>query len=110
MVGELIREKVLNLTKEEVPHSVFCIVENMEFKRGSCYINGLIIVDRDNLKKIIIGKNGSMLKRIGSLARVDIEELLGVKVYLELFVKTIDNWRNRDSVIKDLGLNDELDS
>ena len=109
MVAELIREKVLTLTKEEVPHAVTCMVENMEFKKKKCCINALIIVDRDNLKKIIIGKNGAMLKKIGSLARVDIEELLGVKVYLELYVKTVDNWRNSLEKLKELGL-DELDN
>ncbi len=109
MVAELIREKVLALTKEEVPHAVTCMVENMEFKKKKCCINALIIVDRDNLKKIIIGKNGAMLKKIGSLARVDIEEMLGVKVYLELYVKTVDNWRNSLEKLKELGL-DELDN
>ena len=109
MVAELIREKVLALTKEEVPHAVTCMVENMEFKKKKCCINALIIVDRDNLKKIIIGKNGAMLKKIGSLARVDIEELLGIKVYLELYVKTVDNWRNSLEKLKELGL-DELDN
>ena len=89
MIGEIIREKVLNLTKEEVPHSVTCLVENIEFKKGVANINALIIVDRKNLKKIIIGKNGSMLKKIGTLARKDIESYLNMKVYLELYVKTI---------------------
>lgn len=109
MVSELIREKVLNLTKEEVPHAVSCIVEKMEFNKKSCYINALIIVDRDNLKKIIIGKNGSMIKKIGSMARPEIEELLRVNVFLEIYVKTIKDWRNKEAVLKDLGLN-ELDS
>lgn len=109
MVAELIREKVLNLTKEEVPHAITCLVENMEFKKGSCYINAVIIVDRENLKKIIIGKNGSMIKKIGSLARPEIEDLLSIKVFLELYVKTIEDWRNKENILKDLGL-DELDS
>lgn len=108
MVSELIREKVLNLTQDEVPHSVSCLVESMEFKRKSCYINALIVVDRDNLKKIIIGKNGTMLKNIGIMARKDIEDLLGVKVFLKIYVKTIKDWRNKASALKDLGL-DELD-
>ena len=98
MIGEIIREKVLNLTKEEVPHSVTCIVENIEFKKKVVNINGLIIVDRKNLKKIIIGKNGSMLKKIGTLARKDIEEYLKMKVYLELYVKTIENWKNKEEI------------
>lgn len=98
MIGEIVREKVLNLTKEEVPHSVTCLVENIEFKKGIANINGLIIVDRKNLKKIIIGKNGSMLKRIGTLARKDIESYLNMKVYLELYVKTIENWKNKEEI------------
>lgn len=98
MIGEIIREKVLNLTKEEVPHSVTCLVENIEFKKGVANINALIIVDRKNLKKIIIGKNGSMLKKIGTLARKDIESYLNMKVYLELYVKTIENWKNKEEI------------
>lgn len=107
MVGEIIREKVLNLTKEEVPHSVTCLVENIKFTKGKAYINALIIVDRDNLKSIIIGKNGAMLKKIGSLARGEIEELLGVKVYLELFVKTIKNWKDKEGVFEYLKINEK---
>ena len=83
---QIIREKVLNLTREEVPHAVTCVVENMEFKKDKCYINACIVVDRDNLKGIIIGKNGQMLKKIGSMAREEIEVLLGKKVYLELLI------------------------
>ncbi len=98
MIGEIIREKVLNLTKEEVPHSVTCLVENIRFKRKTAYINALIIVDRKNLKKIIIGKNGTMLKKIGMLARYDLEEYLDMKVYLELYVKTIENWKNKEEM------------
>ena len=107
MVGEIIREKVLQLTKEEVPHAVTCVVEQIEFKKGLCNINALIIVDRQNLKGIIIGKNGSMLKKIGSLAREDIENLLGMKVYLELYVKTIENWKNKEEIFEYLKINEK---
>ena len=107
MIGELIREKVLKLTKEEVPHSVTCLVENIDFSKKSVYINALIVVDRKNLKKIIIGKNGEMLKKIGSLARKDIEELLDKKVYLELFVKTIENWKNKEEIFEYLKINEK---
>ena len=69
----------------------------------------LVIVDRDNLKKIIIGKNGSMLKEIGTEARLDLEEYFNKKVYLELFVKTIKNWRDRESHLTELGLKNDLD-
>lgn len=105
-VSEIIREKVLRLTKEEVPHAVTCLVEKIEYAKGKVIINAVIIVDRDSLKKIIIGKNGSMLKRIGMEAREDLEEYFGKTVYLENFVKTIDNWRDRDRYLKELGLDD----
>lgn len=109
LVGEIIREKVLNLTKEEVPHAVTCIVENMEFKKDKCYINACIVVDRDNLKGIIIGKNGQMLKKVGTMAREEIEVLLGKKVYLELFVKVIENWRQKPNLFEELGISEEDD-
>lgn len=100
MIGEIIREKALLLTKEEVPHALTTLVENIEFKKDSAYINALIIVDRQNLKGIIIGKNGSMLKKIGSLARPEIEKLLGKKVYLEIYVKTIENWKEKEGLFE----------
>ena len=106
MIGEIIREKILNLTKEEVPHAVTCVVERLEFKKGICNINALIVVDRKNLKGIIIGKNGSMLKKIGSYARDDIEKFLGIKVYLELYVKTIENWKNKEEMFEFFKINE----
>ncbi len=109
LVGEIIREKVLILTREEVPHAVTCVVENMEFKKDKCYINACIVVDRDNLKGIIIGKNGQMLKKVGTMAREEIEVLLGKKVYLELFVKVIDNWRQKPNLFEELGISEEDD-
>lgn len=109
LVGEIIREKVLILTREEVPHAVTCVVENMEFKKDKCYINACIVVDRDNLKGIIIGKNGQMLKKVGTMAREEIEALLGKKVYLELFVKVIDNWRQKPNLFQELGISEEDD-
>ncbi len=107
MIGEIIREKVLNLTREEVPHAVTCIVEKLEFKKGIANINALIIVDRKNLKGIIIGKQGSMLKKIGSLAREELEAYLGIKVYLELYVKVIENWKNKEEIFEYLKINEE---
>ena len=109
LVGEIIREKILILTKEEVPHAVTCIVENMEFKKDKCYINACIVVYRDNLKGIIIGKNGQMLKKVGTMAREEIEVLLGKKVYLELFVKVIENWRQKPNLFEELGISEEDD-
>lgn len=96
IISELIREKVLYLTKEEVPHSVTCAVELMEEDKKSVNIGASIIVDRENLKKILIGKQGTMIKKIGTQARKDIENLLGKKVYLDLRVKVVNNWRDKD--------------
>ena len=105
-IAELIREKVLRLTKEEVPHAITCLIENISYKKDSAYINALIIVDRDNLKKIIIGKQGSMLKKIGSASRVEIEDLLEKKVFLELYVKTIPKWRDKEKYLQEFGFHD----
>lgn len=104
MISEYIREKVLELTEEEVPHSTACIVENIEEDKNIISIGASIIVDRENLKKIIIGKNGSKIKEIGIRARKDIEELLNKRVYLDLFVKVIPKWRDRENLIKELGI------
>ncbi len=103
MVGELIREKVLELTEEEVPHSVSVVVEAMEYKRDSVNIKATIVVDRENLKKILVGKNGTMIKEIGIRARKDIEPFLGKSVYLELFVKVIPRWRDREKFLNEIG-------
>ena len=102
MISEYIREKVLELTEDEVPHSTTCIVENIEEDKNIISIGASIIVDRENLKKIIIGKNGSKIKEIGIRARKDIEELLNKKVYLDLFVKVMPKWRDRENLLKEL--------
>lgn len=106
LISELIREKIFNLTREEIPHSVTVVIEQMKRKNDNLIINAMIVVDRDAVKKIIVGHNGFMIKEIGTLARVDIEELLGEKVYLELFVKTIDSWRDMDKYLKEFGYNE----
>lgn len=103
MVAELVREKILNLTSEEVPHSITCVTTHYQDKGHVVDIYVDIIIDRDSLKKIIIGKQGSMLKNIGSLARRDIENLIGKQVYLELFVKTIKSWRDKEKYLQELG-------
>ncbi len=108
MIAELIREKVFNLTSEEIPHSVTCVVEQIIKENDKWIINAVVIVDRDALKKIIIGKNGEMIKKIGILARKDIEEFIGKKVYLELYVKTIKKWRDKEKYLTELGYNDFL--
>ena len=109
MITELVREKVLRETNDEVPHSVTCYLEEYENTKDLVSLGVLIIVDRDNLKKIIIGKNGSMLKKIGTAARIDLEEYFNKKVYLSLYVKTIKNWRDREKYLQELGLKDDLD-
>lgn len=106
LIAEIIREKVLILTEEEVPHSVTCILEKIEKSKNSYNIIGSIIVDRDSLKKIIIGKQGTMIKKIGSLARIDIEKLVGKRVYLDLLVKTVEKWRDREKYLSEFGFND----
>lgn len=104
VVSELIREKILHLTKEEIPHSVAVTVDKMqkdEFDKVHVYAN--IIVERPTQKGIIIGKGGKLLKEIGVRARKDIEQLLGNKVYLELWVKVEKDWRKKKSHLQDFG-------
>ena len=107
MVSEIVREKVLNLTHEEVPHAVTCVLEKYEEEKNSIHINVLIIVEREGIKRILVGHSGSMIKEIGIEARKDIEELVGKKVYLELFVKTVNNWREKDKYLTEFGFNNE---
>ena len=107
-ISELIREKVLELTDEEVPHSVTCIVDELYEEEKIINIGASIIVDRENLKKIIIGKNGNMIKEIGIRARKDIEEYFGKKVYLDLFVKVIPKWRDKEKFLNMIGYKDFL--
>lgn len=106
LISEMVREKVFNSTNEEVPHSITCYVENIDHKKNSCNINVVIVVDRDSLKKIIIGSNGSKIKEIGRQARLDIEPLIGKKVYLELFVKVIKKWRDKEKYLSEFGFNE----
>ena len=103
MVGELIREKILDLTHEEVPHSVSVVVDEMEYNHDKVNIKATIVVDRENLKKILVGKNGAMIKEIGTRARLDIEPFLDKKVFLELFVKVIPKWRDREKYLNEIG-------
>jgi len=103
LVSELIREKILELTDEEVPHSVCVVVEEMEYSKTSVNIKATIVVDRESLKKILVGKNGSMIKEIGTKARMDIEPLVGKSVYLDLFVKVIRKWRDREKYLNEIG-------
>lgn len=102
--AELVREKILHLTREEVPHSIAVTIEDMRVQdNGVVQISAVIYVERDSQKGIIIGKQGSLLKEVGKLARQDIERLLGSKIFLELWVKVKKDWRNQDRVLRDLG-------
>ena len=107
IMAEFVREKVLELTRDEIPHSVACYVENYEDEGDLVHIQVLIVVDRENLKKIVIGKGGAMLKEIGSRARSDMEKFLGKKVFLETYVKTLKNWRDEEKYFLELGLKED---
>lgn len=102
--AELIREKLLHLTHEEIPHSIAVAIEDMKIQEnGVVHISAIIFVERDSQKGIIIGKKGALLKEVGQKARIDIENLLGSKTFLEIWVKVKKDWRNQERVLKDLG-------
>ncbi|WP_087971707.1 GTPase Era [Oceanobacillus rekensis] len=104
VISELIREKVLHLTKEEIPHSIAVVIENIEEReQEKILIQAIIVTERSTQKGILIGKQGSMLKRIGRYARKDIEALLGSKVYLELWIKVKKDWRNKENQLREYG-------
>ena len=104
VIAEMIREKVFQLTREEVPHSVAIDVTSIKREdNDTVHISANIIVERPGQKGIIIGKKGQMLKKIGQLARQDIEHLLGDHVYLQLWVKVVPGWRDKSAMLKDYG-------
>ena len=104
IMAELIREKILHLTSQEIPHSVAVIVEQVESRpNNTLYVGALIYVERDSQKGIIIGKKGQMLKNIGQLARQEIENLLGSKIFLEIRVKVREDWRNKETYLRAFG-------
>ncbi|MGZ9585023.1 GTPase Era [Paenibacillus marinisediminis] len=108
VIAELIREKILHLTREEIPHSIAVTIEDMKVQdNGVVYISAVIFVERDSQKGIVIGKQGALLKEIGKLARKDIETLLGSKTFMELWVKVKKDWRNQDRVLRDLGFRND---
>ena len=107
IMAEFVREKLLELTHDEIPHTVTCYVESYKEKKDSVHIQVLIVVDRENLKGMIIGKQGRLLKEVGIRAREDMEKFLGKKVYLETYVKVIKNWRDKEKYILELGLKDD---
>ncbi len=108
IVSELIREKALHLTSQEIPHAIGVEIDKMKAdERGTVHVSATIYVERNSQKGMVIGKNGKMLKEIGKLARVDIENLLGSKVFLEVWVKVQKDWRNKTQFIRSLGYKDE---
>ena len=107
IMAEFVREKAMQLTREEVPHAITCYVENYKETDDLIKVQVLIVVDRLPLKKIIIGKNGSMLKKIGTSARYEMEKFMGKKVYLETYVKVIENWKEEEKYLKEFGFENE---
>lgn len=109
IIAELLREKILQLTQEEIPHSVAIQMESIERqgKDEKLHVRASIIVERESQKGIVIGKKGSMIKEIGTRARRDIEALLGEPVFLELFVKVQKNWRDRPMRLEELGYRED---
>lgn len=108
IVAELIREKILKLTRDEVPHSIAVEIEEMKVRpNDSLYIRADIYVERPSQKGIVIGAKGALLKLIGQQARKDIEALLGNKAFLELWVKVKPDWRNRDQFLRQMGYGEE---
>ena len=103
IISEIIREKILTLTNDEIPHSVAVIIEKMGYKKDNLLINAMILVERDSQKGIIIGKQGQMIRNIGTLAREELQLILGNKIYLELFVRVEKDWRNKMAKLKELG-------
>jgi GTP-binding protein Era len=105
IVAEMVREQILRLTREEIPYGVAVVVESFEEKpeKNLVVIQAAIIVERDSHKSIILGKRGAMIRNIGSGARIEIERLLGNRVFLELFVKVEKNWTESDRALKEYG-------
>ena len=104
IASEIIREKIIFATKDEIPHSVAVVIENYKEEENIDKISAQIIVSNESQKKILIGKGGSMLKKIGTNARLELEKIVDKKVFLELFVKVVKNWQKDDNFIKTLGL------
>ncbi|UHA74164.1 GTPase Era [Paenibacillus sp. 481] len=109
VVAELIREKILQSTREEIPHSIAVAIEDMRVQEnGVVHISAIIFVERDSQKGIVIGKQGALLKEIGKQSRKDIENLLGSRTFIELWVKVKKDWRNQDRVLRDLGFRHDV--
>ena len=108
IIAELVREKVLELTRDEVPHAVAVDIEEMTTRpKGDVFIRAVIYVERSSQKGIIIGARGALLRTIGQRARADVETLLGAKVYLDLWVKVRKDWRNRANALREFGFHED---
>ena len=108
VIAEMIREKVLHLTREEIPHAIAVEIEEIKTRPNEhLYVRAVIYVERESQKGIVIGAKGGLLKEIGRLAREDVQGLLGSKVYLDLWVKVKKDWRNRDMMLRTLGYKGE---
>ncbi|AOX43683.1 GTP-binding protein Era [Spiroplasma sp. NBRC 100390] len=107
LIREIIREKILLLTEDEIPHSVAILIDKVDEQRTLLKIMASICVERDSQKGIVIGKNGRLIKEIGTQARLELEQILGTKIFLELFVKVVEKWRDKPSMIARLGYNKE---
>ena len=111
IISELIREKVLHLTREEIPHSIAVVIDKIkkeeDTEKDMIRVSATIVVERDSQKGIVIGKKGALLKEVGTRARKDIEMLLGTNVYLELWVKVQKDWRNKSAHLKDYGFRED---
>ena len=110
IISEMIREKVLHLTREEIPHSIAVVIDKIkrdEENEDKIRVQATIMVERDSQKGIVIGKKGALLKEVGIRARKDIEMLLGSKVYLELWVKVQKDWRNKQTHLRDFGFRED---
>ncbi|MGN1314137.1 MAG: GTPase Era [Lachnospiraceae bacterium] len=105
IAAELVREKVLRCLDEEIPHGVAVAIDSMKWKGKICHIDATIVCEKDSHKGMIIGKQGKMLKKIGSLARLEIEDMLECQVNLQLWVKVKKDWRDSDFLLKNFGYN-----
>jgi GTP-binding protein Era len=109
IMGEIIREKVLELTHEEIPHSVAVVVEETKLRENgeTLYLRAAIVAERKSQKGILIGKQGAMLKQVGKLARQEMERLFGYRIFLDLWVKVRKDWRNESQYLREYGYRDE---
>lgn len=107
IVAELIREKALHCLEDEIPHGIAVAIDRMKMQNKVMHIDATVICERDSHKGIIIGKQGAMLKKIGSTARFEIEKMLGCKANLKLWVKVQKNWRDSDYMMKNFGYSEE---